>query len=54
MVLEGLAAMDTLTGNAGLTVIVIGLEVAGLPVAHSALDVITHVITFPLVNAALV
>lgn len=31
----------------GLTVILIALDVAGLPVAQIALDVITQVITFP-------
>ena len=36
---------DTLTGNDGVTVIVTGLEVAGLPVAQVAVDVSTQVTT---------
>jgi hypothetical protein len=45
----GLAApIVTLTGNIGLTVIVIVLDVAGLPVAHGlALEVKTTEITSP-------
>ena len=39
MVVPGLAAMLTLTGRFGLTVIVRVFEVAGLPVAQVALDV---------------
>jgi hypothetical protein len=38
---DGEAEMLTLAGNNGFTVIVIVLEVAGLPVAHVAFDVIT-------------
>ena len=41
---EGTAAMLTLAGNNGLTVIVIVLEVAGEPVAQIAFDVISTVI----------
>ena len=41
----GTAAMLTLTGKFGLTVIVIVFDVAGLPVGHVAFDVITQVIT---------
>lgn len=37
----------TLTGRFGFTVMVTGLEVAGLPVAQVAFDVITQVITLP-------
>ncbi len=36
-------AMDTLTGNVVLTVIVTVLDVAGLPVAQDAFDVRTQV-----------
>ena len=42
------AAMETLTGRFGLTVIVIEFDVAGLPVAQVALEVNTQVITSPL------
>jgi len=42
------AAMETLTGRFGLTVMVIVFEVAGLPVAQVALEVSTQVITSPL------
>ena len=42
------AAMVTLTGSFGLTVMVIVFEVAGLPVAQVALEVSTQVITSPL------
>ena len=38
---EGDAAMFTLAGNTGLTVIAIVLDVAGLPDAHDKLDVRT-------------
>ena len=41
---EGTAAMLTLAGNNGFTVIVIVLEVAGEPVAQIAFDVISTVI----------
>lgn len=49
-----LAAMLTLAGRFGFTVIVIVLEVAGDPVAQVALEVNTQVTVFPLVNVALV
>jgi len=42
------AAIETLTGKTGLTTIVIGLDVAGFPVAQVALDVRTQVMTWPL------
>ena len=45
------AAIETLTGRFGLTVIVIGLDVAGLPVGQVAFDVRTHVITSPVAGA---
>ena len=41
---EGMAAMLTLAGNNGLTVIVMMLEVAGDPVAQVAFEVISTVI----------
>ena len=41
------AAMLTLTGRRGLTVIVTGADVAGLPVAHTALEVRSTVTTSP-------
>ena len=51
MVVE-LAAMLTLAGKFGFTVIVMVLDVAGLPVAQVALDVNTQVTVFPFVNVA--
>ena len=47
---EGLAAMLTLTGKFGFTVIVMLLDVAGFPVAQVALDVSTQVTTSLLFN----
>ena len=41
---DGEADMLTLAGNNGFTVIVIELDVAGLPVAQVAVEVITTVI----------
>ena len=41
-------AIETLTGNNGLTVIVTVLEVAGFPVVHVALEVRTHITALPL------
>ena len=41
-------AIVTLTGSCGLTVIVTGADVAGLPVAQVKPEVITTVITSPL------
>ena len=38
------AAMETLTGSNGLTVITTGVEEAGLPVAQMALEVKSQVI----------
>jgi hypothetical protein len=49
----GTAAMVTLAGNKGLTVIVIAFEVAGLPDTHVALEVITTVITSELASVEL-
>ena len=46
-ILVELAAMLTLTGRFGFTVIVIELEVAGFPVGHVAFDVRTHVTISP-------
>ena len=49
---DGEADMLTLAGNNGFTVIVIELDVAGLPVAQVAVDVITTVICSPLTRLA--
>ena len=51
---EGDADMLTLAGRSGLTVIVIVFDVAGLPVAHAAVDVILTEITSPLARVALI
>jgi hypothetical protein len=49
------APMFTLAGKLGFTVIVIALEVAGLPVKHGeALDVNSQVTMSPFANAVLV
>jgi hypothetical protein len=48
------AEIETLTGKRGLTVIVIVLDVAGLPVAQVAFEVRTHVTRSPFARAALV
>ena len=50
----GLAAIDTLTGKFGFTDIVIVFDVAGLPVAHVALEVNTQVIKSPFASDELV
>jgi hypothetical protein len=50
----GTAAILTLTGRFGFTVIVTVLDVAGLPVAHVALEVNTQVTRSPLFRAAFV
>ena len=58
LVPEHIVAADaeilTLTGSIGFTVIVTVFEVAGLPVAQVALDVITQVTVFPLARVPLV
>ena len=41
------APIETLTGNAGFTVMVMAFEGAGLPVVHVAFEVSTQVITSP-------
>lgn len=41
------AAMETLTGNNGFTVMVTVLDVAGFPVAHDELEVTTQATVFP-------
>ena len=41
------AAIDTLTGNNGLTVMVMALDVAGLPEIQVALEVKTQVTASP-------
>ena len=48
----GTAAMLTLAVTFGFTVIVIIFEVAGLPLTHEAVDVITQLIVFPFANPA--
>jgi hypothetical protein len=48
---EGVAAMLTLTGRFGFTVIVIALDVAGLPVTQARLDVILTLMTSPLARS---
>ena len=48
------AAMLTLAGRLGFTVMVIVFEVAGLPVAQVAFEVITQVTISPVTKAALV
>lgn len=50
MVLDGEAAMPTLAGRSGLTVMVTGVDVAGVPVAQAALEVIVTVITSSVTN----
>ena len=47
---EGTAAILTLAGSRGLTTIDIPEEVAGLPVAQVAFEVISTVITSPLAS----
>ncbi len=44
------AAIDTLTGRLGYTVIVTGSDVAGLPVAQGSLEVSDTVIESPFVG----
>ena len=51
---EGLAEMLTLAGSVGFTVIVSVFELAGLPVAHKALDVMMQRILSPLTSVELV
>ena len=46
------AAIETLTGTNGFTVMVTVLEVAGFPVGQVAFDVKTQVMTLPLASAA--
>jgi hypothetical protein len=48
IVLEGEAAIVTLTGSDVLTVMVIGLDISGLPVVQDNDEVITTVTTSPL------
>ena len=50
---EGTAAMLTLTGKLGFTVMVIVLEVAGLPVGQVMLEVRMHFTASPLFRVAL-
>ena len=44
------AAILTLAATTGLTVIVILFDVAGLPLTHEALEVITQLTTLPLAS----
>jgi len=53
MVPAGDAAIETLTGRDGLTMIDTGFDVAGLPVTQTASDVIEHVTTSPLSSVLL-
>ena len=48
---DGLADIPRLTGRFGLTTIVIGFDVAGLPVAHVAFEVKVQVIISPFASA---
>jgi len=48
------AAIATLAGRFGLTIIVTVFDVAGLPVAHVALEVMTQVTRSPLARVAFV
>jgi hypothetical protein len=48
------AAIDTLTGKFGFTVMVTVLDVAGLPVIHVALEVITQDTVLPFASVLLV
>jgi hypothetical protein len=54
IVFPGLAETLTLAGRLGFTVITIAFDVAGLPVAQVALEVITQVTLFPFVKTAFV
>ena len=54
MVVPGLAAILTLTGRLGFTVIVSEFDVAGLPVAQVAFEVSWQVTISPVAKAALV
>jgi hypothetical protein len=51
---EGEAAMLTLAGSSGFTVIVIAFEVAGDPEMQEAFDVITTVMTSPFASVVVV
>ena len=51
---EGAALMLTLTGSNALTVIVMALDVAGLPEGQVALDVMTTVIISPFARVVVV
>ena len=49
---EGLADIETLTGNSGFTTMVMVFEVAGLPVGQVAFEVKTQIMTSPFARAA--
>ena len=53
-IVVALAAMLTLTGKFGFTVIVMLLDVAGLPLVQVALDVNTQVTVLPLFKVVVV
>ena len=53
-IVVAVAAMETLTGKLGFTVMVTVFEVAGLPVAQVALEVKTHVRISPFAKDELV
>ena len=50
----GTAAILTLTGKFGFTVMLMALEVAGLPVGQVALEVRLQVTSWPVVSVVLV
>jgi len=54
MVVPGAAAILTLTGKLEFTVMAMALDVAGLPVAQVAFEVITQVTTLVLARVLLV
>ena len=53
-IVVAVAAIETLTGRFGFTVMVIPADVAGLPVAHVAFDVNTQVTISPFDKVELV
>jgi len=54
MVLPGFAEIATLAGRFGFTVVVMEFDVAGEPVAQTALEVITTVTICPFVSVVVV
>jgi hypothetical protein len=51
---DAVADMETLAGTDGVTVIMIELDVAGFPVAQTALEISWHVTTSPFDNPEVV